>query len=162
MVENELKSKKNDFEEKCNKNYVSLGYQSEDEFRIVAETLTRMGELDPETNTLTPQVWLVKKRGITYLVHYKHILDQPLDDGDYAIINTIAEYLKSWGLVTFVRNFYFLRKYGVSANFRAIARKDIDNYTRIALASNPQIKFFLDNIFDRPIDSQPEINYNKV
>lgn len=152
---------KNVFEERYNKNYVSLGYQSEQEFRIVAETLTRMGEYDKETNSLIQQVWIIKKRGITYLAHYKQILDMVMEPKDYAVINTTAEYLKSFGLITFVRNFYFLKKYGISANFKVISKKDEEKYNLVSMVSNSQIKYFLDNIFDKPLDVSEEINYNK-
>jgi hypothetical protein len=78
-----------------------------DDFLKVRETLTRIGIASEDQRTLTQSCHILHKRGRYAIVHFKQLF---LLDGkssnftldDQARLNTIANLLHEWGLVTLV------------------------------------------------------------
>lgn len=75
-----------------------------DDFLKVKETLTRVGVPSEQTKTLWQSCHILHKRGRYYIVHFKQLFQldgkaAPMEDEDYARLNTITRLLSEWGLV---------------------------------------------------------------
>lgn len=79
----------------------------EDSFPKIRETLTRIGIANNRTKTLYQSCHILNKRGKTYIVHFKELLEL---DGRIANLtaedterrNDIAKLLEEWGLCKIV------------------------------------------------------------
>lgn len=79
----------------------------EDSFPKIRETLTRIGIANNKTKTLYQSCHILNKRGKTYIVHFKELLELDgrvtnITDEDFDRRNDIAKLLEDWGLCTIV------------------------------------------------------------
>lgn len=84
--------------------FVEVDLPSEDDFRKVRETLTRIGVSSRREKKLFQSCHILHKQGRYFIVHFKQMfaLDgKPsyMDDNDKARLNTIANLLAEWKLV---------------------------------------------------------------
>ena len=78
-----------------------------DDFLKVRETLTRIGIASKNEKTLTQSCHILHKRGQYAIVHFKQLFllegkPSDLTEADPARLNTIANLLHEWGLVTLI------------------------------------------------------------
>jgi len=78
-----------------------------DDFKIIIETLSRIGVASRKDNTLYQSCHILHKQGRYYIVHFKEmfLLDgkgSDFSEDDRARRNTIANLLAEWGLVELV------------------------------------------------------------
>lgn len=85
------------------KDFLSLNRISNDRFRIIQETLTRIGVDDDRDDgdkiTLIPLCYIIQIFRRFYLVHYKQILGVEMTSKDYAQRNTVGQLLNMWKFV---------------------------------------------------------------
>ena len=79
----------------------------EDSFPKIRETLTRIGIANNRTKTLYQSCHILNKRGKTYIVHFKELLELDgrianLTTEDTERRNDIAKLLEEWGLCKIV------------------------------------------------------------
>lgn len=85
------------------KTFVEVEVKSSDEFLKLRETLTRMGVMNQNKDTLFQSCHILHKRGKYYIVHFKELfaLDGrkvDMSNEDYARRNTIAQTLEKWSM----------------------------------------------------------------
>lgn len=83
--------------------FIEIGIGNSDDFLKIRETLTRMGVLNSQKNTLYQSCHILHKRGKYYILHFKELfgLDGKkavMSREDYARRNTIANVLEKWGM----------------------------------------------------------------
>lgn len=88
-------------------NLVEVKLPEPDDFKIVMETLSRIGVASERDNTLYQSCHILHKQGKYYLVHFKEmfLLDgksSNFSEDDVARRNAIANLLSDWGLVELV------------------------------------------------------------
>lgn len=77
---------------------------AEDSFRIIRETLTRMGVRHKSENKLYQSAHILHKKGEFYICHFKEMFsldgkESNITPTDIARRNTIAALLREWGLI---------------------------------------------------------------
>lgn len=85
--------------------FVEIELTNEDDFRKVRETLTRIGVSSRKDRKLFQSCHILHKKGRYYIVHFKQMfaLDgkpSRMDENDTGRLNTIANLLAEWNLVT--------------------------------------------------------------
>ena len=84
---------------------LEIELENPDMFKVVKETLTRLGVVSKKNKTLTQSCHILHKKGRYYIVHFKEMfmLDNKrstLEEEDIMRRNTIAMLLQDWGLLT--------------------------------------------------------------
>lgn len=90
-------------QEELLQSFVEIEINDSDDFLKIRETLTRMGVLNSQRNTLFQSCHILHKRGKYYILHFKELfgLDGKqaiMSREDYARRNTIAGVLEKWGM----------------------------------------------------------------
>lgn len=85
--------------------FIEIDLTGEDDFRKVRETLTRIGVSSRRDKKLFQSCHILHKQGKYYIVHFKQMfaLDgkpSHMDEADTARLNTIANLLAEWKLVS--------------------------------------------------------------
>lgn len=85
--------------------FIEVSLSNDDDFRKIRETLTRIGVSSYKEKKLYQSCHILHKQGKYYIVHFKQMfmLDgKPtnMDENDTARLNTIANLLQEWNLVT--------------------------------------------------------------
>ena len=104
-----------------------------DDFLKIRETLTRIGETDPETNVLYQSCHILHRRGRYYIMGFNELyaLDGEevlLSDVEIEIRNTITKLLQEWGMLT-VKNEVLLEPLAPMHLIKVIQFKDKHNWT---------------------------------
>ena len=78
---------------------------SEEGFRKVKETLTRMGVASRHENTLYQSCHILHKQGQYFIAHFKEMMAldgkaAELSEGDLARRNLVVKYLTDWNMIT--------------------------------------------------------------
>jgi hypothetical protein len=86
---------------------IEVNLQTTDGFLLVKETLTRIGVLSKQNNTLYQSCHILHKKGKFYIVHFKELfmLDgkaSNIDENDIKRRNTIAKLLEERELIEIV------------------------------------------------------------
>lgn len=84
--------------------FIEVELSSEDDFRKIRETLTRIGVSSRKEKKLFQSCHILHKQGKYYIVHFKQMfaLDgkpSHMDDNDQGRLNTIANLLEEWKLL---------------------------------------------------------------
>jgi len=84
--------------------FIEVELSSEDDFRKIRETLTRIGVSSRKEKKLFQSCHILHKQGKYYIVHFKQMfaLDgkpSHMDDNDRGRLNTIANLLEEWKLL---------------------------------------------------------------
>lgn len=87
--------------------FIEIDLASEDDFRKVRETLTRIGVSSRREKKLFQSCHILHKQGRYYIVHFKQMfaLDgkpSHMDDNDRGRLNTIVNLLAEWNLVSII------------------------------------------------------------
>ena len=84
--------------------FVEVDLESEDDFRKIRETLTRIGVSSRKEKKLFQSCHILHKQGRYYIVHFKQMfaLDgkpSNMEENDTGRLNTIANLLAEWNLL---------------------------------------------------------------
>ena len=84
--------------------FVEVDLESEDDFRKIRETLTRIGVSSRKEKKLFQSCHILHKQGKYYIVHFKQMfaLDgkpSNMEENDTGRLNTIANLLAEWNLL---------------------------------------------------------------
>lgn len=84
--------------------FIEVNLESEDDFRKIRETLTRIGVSSRKEKKLFQSCHILHKQGKYYIVHFKQMfaLDgkpSNMEDNDTGRLNTIANLLAEWNLL---------------------------------------------------------------
>jgi hypothetical protein len=87
---------------------VEVRLAARDDFKIIVETLTRIGIPSATETKLLQICFLLHKQGRYFICHYKELFaldgfdDDPMTTADHARRNKITALLVDWGLLTLV------------------------------------------------------------
>lgn len=86
---------------------VEVRLENPDDFKIIIETLSRIGIASRKEQTLYQSCHIFHKQGRYYIVHFKELFlvdgkQADFTEDDKARRNTIANLLEEWGLVELV------------------------------------------------------------
>ena len=84
--------------------FIEVNLESEDDFRKIRETLTRIGVSSRKEKKLFQSCHILHKQGKYYIVHFKQMfaLDgkpSNMEENDTGRLNTIANLLAEWNLL---------------------------------------------------------------
>jgi hypothetical protein len=87
--------------------FIEVKLHEPDDFLKVRETLSRMGVASKKDNTLYQSCHILHKQGRFYIVHFKQLFQLDgkktnFSEDDLARLNTIANLLHEWNLITLV------------------------------------------------------------
>jgi len=89
--------------------FVEVTINSDDQFLVLMETLTRIGVPNKDNTELFQTCHILHKRGRYYIVHYKQLMQLGhtqvlLSQEDLSRTRLIASMVASWGLTTIIPN----------------------------------------------------------
>jgi hypothetical protein len=87
--------------------FIEVKLHEPDDFLKVRETLSRMGVASKKDKTLYQSCHILHKQGRFYIVHFKQLFQLDgkktnFSEDDLARLNTIANLLHEWNLITLV------------------------------------------------------------
>lgn len=87
--------------------FIEISIENSDDFLKIRETLTRMGVLNSQKNTLYQSCHILHKRGKYYILHFKELFgldgkNAVMTKEDYARRNSIASILEKWNMCKIV------------------------------------------------------------
>lgn len=111
--------------ENLEENFVEIDISSNVHYRIIKETLTRIGIGDSKKKKLYKTCHIVEKNNKYYIVHFKELflIDKKaayFSEGDLERRNKIAKVLEEWGLCKIVNKDAIWDSYG-----EEISKKDV-------------------------------------
>jgi hypothetical protein len=118
-------------------NFVEIEFAIRDGFRIVKETLKRVGFVDDANLIIYPQCYLFHKKEIYYIVHRKelqllnNVPNIVITKEDINIRNKIVKLLEKFNLVASTnipKNSYGLEDDNSYINFTFLKKEDFDKY----------------------------------
>lgn len=118
-------------------NFVEIEFAIQDGFRIVKETLKRVGFVDDANLIIYPQCYLFHKKEIYYIVHRKelqllnNVPNIVITKEDINIRNKIVKLLEKFNLVASTnipKNAYGLEDDNSYINFTFLKKEDFDKY----------------------------------
>jgi len=116
---------------------VEVRLKEPDDFKIIMETLSRIGVASRKENTLYQSCHILHKQGRYFIVHFKEmfLLDGKRSDfseDDRARRNTITNLLSEWGLVELVDPTKTEEPVAPLGQIKIISHKDKENWNLIA------------------------------
>lgn len=116
---------------------VEVRLKEPDDFKIIMETLSRIGVASRKENTLYQSCHILHKQGRYFIVHFKEmfLLDGKRSDfseDDQARRNTITNLLREWGLVEIVDPSRTESPVAPLGQIKIISHKDKDNWNLVA------------------------------
>lgn len=89
---------------------VQVEMVTEESFRKVKETLTRMGVPSKQSKTLYQSCHILHKKGLYYICHFKELYEldgrnSDISETDISRRNTIVDMLVQWNMIKVVNNF---------------------------------------------------------
>lgn len=87
--------------------FIEVKLEEPDDFLKIRETLSRMGVASKKDKTLYQSCHILHKKGRFYIVHFKQLFQLDgkktnFSEDDLARLNTIANLLHEWNLLTLV------------------------------------------------------------
>jgi len=114
------------------------------DFRKIMETLTRIGVTKKEHRFILYQIChIVKLRGLSFIAHYKEIIDEPLSEHDMINLNTIALLLEKWGMCI-VDEYIDKDKTKETIFILGKERKERENWKIYSVVTPEKIKTFIE------------------
>jgi hypothetical protein len=143
-IDNELPRRQDSFHQKTSntydqslKNLVQVNLKDQDTFRILRETLTRIGTVSKD-NTLWQICFIFHKRGNYYITHFKEM--QRLDgervflaENDIAHRNAVIHLLVKWGMITVLYPVQVEEPQPSMAGLRVVKHEDKGNWSFMPL-----------------------------
>jgi hypothetical protein len=116
---------------------VEVRLKEPDDFKIIMETLSRIGVASRKENTLYQSCHILHKQGRYFIVHFKEmfLLDGKRSDfseDDKARRNTITNLLAEWGLVDLVDAAKTQEPVAPLGQIKIISHKDKENWNLVA------------------------------
>lgn len=116
---------------------VEVRLKEPDDFKIIMETLSRIGVASRKENTLYQSCHILHKQGRYFIVHFKEmfLLDGKRSDfseDDKARRNTITNLLSEWGLVELVDPTKTEDPVSPLGQIKIISHKDKENWNLVA------------------------------
>jgi len=116
---------------------VEVRLKEPDDFKIIMETLSRIGVASRKENTLYQSCHILHKQGRYFIVHFKEmfLLDGKRSDfseDDRARRNTITNLLSEWGLVELVDPTKTESPVAPLGQIKIISHKDKENWNLVA------------------------------
>lgn len=86
------------------RNMIEVKLVKPDSFKLIIETLTRIGLASETGQTLYQIVFLLHKRGRYYIAHYKELemldgFEATMSPKDYGRRNAVARLLQNWNMI---------------------------------------------------------------
>lgn len=118
-------------------NLVEVKLPEPDDFKIVMETLSRIGVASKKDNTLYQSCHILHKQGRYFVVHFKEmfLLDGKRSDfseDDKARRNTISNLLNDWGLLDLVDKKKTETPVAPLSQIKIISHKDKEKWNLVA------------------------------
>jgi len=116
-----------------------------DDFLKVRETLSRIGIASKKDNTLYQSCHILHKKGKFYIIHFKQLflLDgkpSNFTEEDRARLNTIANLLQEWGLVTLVNKEKSASPVAQMSQIKILSHKEKHNWNLVQKYTIGKIK----------------------
>ncbi len=115
-------------------NFIEITLIKPEGFLMVAETLTRIGVPNKSKTELYQTAHILHKQGRYFLVHFKQMFEldgkySNFDKEDQVRLNTIADLLRQWKLITILNEEKFSEKMKLGTNLKVISSSDKKNWT---------------------------------
>jgi hypothetical protein len=125
-------------------NLLQVKVESHDNFKIIIETLTRMGTKIKTERKLIQSCFLLKVFDDYYLAHYKEIQvlngkKVEIEDEDYAMRNTVATLLEIWGILI-IKSKNVVEEYGVLGGIDVLSHAKKEDWTLIKNITIDELK----------------------
>lgn len=116
---------------------VEVKLSEPDDFKIIMETLSRIGVASRKENTLYQSCHILHKQGRYFIVHFKEmfLLDGKRSDfseEDKARRNTITNLLAEWGLIELVDETKTESPVAPLGQIKIISHKEKENWNLVA------------------------------
>lgn len=116
---------------------VEVRLREPDDFKIIMETLSRIGVASRKENTLYQSCHILHKQGRYFIVHFKEmfLLDGKRSDfseDDRARRNTITNLLSEWGLIELIDASKTETPVAPLGQIKIISHKDKENWNLVA------------------------------
>jgi len=105
-----------------------------DKFRIVMETLTRIGVAKKAKRKLFQTAHIMNYRNQHFLTHYKILLNDisnQADENDFAKLNTVATLLQNWGMIN-ISDTSLIDQYGTIPSIYVVPYKEKKSWELIS------------------------------
>ena len=121
---------------------IELKLLDSDKFRIIMETLERIGIAKKSLMIIKPFCYTIRKKSRVFLVYYKEIVKVEMKPIDYARLNTVGILLRNWNMVEFEDS--QLTDHGVLPSVYVLPFREKKKWKLISVVKSNHIKDFIE------------------
>ena len=118
---------------------------TDSQFRVIMETLERIGVAKTEEKILYPYCYILKKKRKFYLIHYKEVFSFVMKPIDKARLNTVATILREWKMIDF-EDSEINNGAGILPSIYIVTYPEKKNWKIRAKTKNSDIKKFMETL----------------